>query len=384
MEETQYQERFESFYNPKWKPLTPRRIDSMLLESSSNVWCCFDQRVSICAILFYATKVQGEIFIYMDNKETKDMLVQYLDKYYKLNGVEISLQKKIPTIASLRKGDHNFIFTDNIDEINKYGAEKNTVIVTSKTMNKNSDWMLEDALMMKNLNKQENQTKLLGKYGVSTLENVISELYGQESVNAGYYTEKVFENIANSFARYPDLFVYGNESTINKKGKSSSKYSDVFGKDVILDNADKVKQTVDVLLGTDEILHENFVFRNRMKNNPLTSKEPQSCLWLIPDDRNVKLHIKNTLAKNKIAKLAYNVIIWSSRLSNIPSGNALIVADAFDTKMSFVDTLVLLDHTLTVNAVKEIISRIMCDNSKEFLHVVDFTQSRYASLKLLE
>jgi hypothetical protein len=180
-------------------------------------------------------------------------------------------------------------------------------------------------------------------------------LYDKQPI-INLFTNKNYKYKGNTFSRYE--FLFRNEISINK----------------ILKDPKKICLLIDVLFGTNDTIHENYIYRNRIAKdyhirNTNSNSKPNKIMLLLPelvDETKIKEYFidneyisqrysynkKNTINKGKQLIVSYSKV----DISNIPN---------------LVDTIIILDDNIKIDLIMKILSTLIQRSTIDKIDIID-------------
>lgn len=375
-----FKKKFQKFYAKEWKPLIQPKFDQLLLarlierkliRASQIVVSCFDINTFFISILALAFKLNRHKYIV--HTPHHGLFKHLLNKYYKLNEIEFKVVDAKNTVVKIDVKDKAY----NIHWVDFVGQA-------------DIQWDLNVVLLTRNLHLQKNQEQLRSKFKnyPSLIPDVVGELYGLDSLEDGMVSQNIFKNIAKEMQRYPNVHVYSNDArNFRSSTFANSDYQRFFGSTfkVTADEND-TRMLVDVLVGTPDNYHEDYVFRNIYESNPENKVTPKNSVWILPDGARFMQSFKKAIAANSYITKNYSVL---TEPRSVPSSMAkpvitLISKNSLMTSPTFLnvsDVLIVLDNTLTVADILPMIFGMVKEGKQSDIHVVDFNNERVKQIK---
>lgn len=267
-----FDEVFLKFFSSQkeWKPLLPQRFDTCLFIDHSHImkchkWYSFDRKGIVLSILNYLSQISDGCMIITSDSVIKKQLMKYFKKYHCPTQHQVvitdDIDKNYPDIK------HVFIDVSSIGKsiVNKANKKYSHVIQFShertSSISYDIEWNVKDALSL----KYGRYDPLNSQWKQCVVENSIFRLFGEEELenNDIISSDKVWKAIANSYDKYPQIYVFSNDFT--SKSQSFKTYSHLFGVDLPDDVIGKnMKEIADLLFGNHENFLENYIYANRL------------------------------------------------------------------------------------------------------------------------
>jgi hypothetical protein len=421
----EYDELFNKYFvdlGDKWKPLLPTRFENhMFFVMTENltkiskpiIWYSMKPNTMIISMVYFMFSKPNLKYSICVHKShlTKINYVGHINSrmsaYFGLDKVNITFHSSVESIS--KDCDILFSIIDNTEE--QYRAieiKSNELIKTNsyfcsiilynnylypdkKNLDQVIKWSIEDDLKMKYMTIDTFTKYLSDNFHNKEyiFENIMEDMYGIKEF--GLISNETINHMIGLYDKQPIINLFTNKN-YKYKGNTFSRYEFLFRNEIsinkILKDPKKICLLIDVLFGTNDTIHENYIYRNRIakdyhirNTNSNSNSKPNKIMLLLPELAD-ETKIKECFIDNEYISQRYSY----NKKDTINKGKQLIISyskvDISDIP-NLVDTIIILDDNIKIDLIMKILSTLIPTATIDKINIIDFQEKRISQINEL-